>query len=144
MRIQVCAVLTAATLLLAPAAMADDRRDSAAPGAACYGEYTAKFKEASVGMKIVDIVLVRWPSNVLTLASTVLYLGTLPLHIGTGTSNDLAVSMVHVPWRFANMRPYGNFSEYKDRRTIEGWPICVPGAFGCRDASGERICHRWR
>ena len=146
MRIQICAVLTAATLLVAPTAMADDRRDTAAYGAAYAsdGEYTAKFKKASVGMKIVDIVLVRWPSAVLSLASTVLYFGTYPLHLPTGTSNDLGVYMLHVPWRFTVARPYGNFSEYKDRRTVQGWPICQQGAYGRADASGELVCHRWR
>ena len=146
MRIQICAVLTAATLFLASAAMADDRRDTAAFGAAYASdvEYTAKFKKAPVGMKIADIVLVRWPRFVLSLASTVLYIGTLPLTLPTGTTGDLATYMLHVPWRFTIARPYGNFSEYKDRRTVEGWPICVPGAYGRADASGELVCHRWR
>jgi hypothetical protein len=52
--------------------------------------------------------------------------------------------MIHVPWRFTTMRPYGNFSEYKDRRTVEGWRICERDAYGHTDARGERVCHRWR
>jgi hypothetical protein len=142
MRIQICAVLTVAALLAAPAAMADDRGPAAAYAPS--GEYTAKFKEASVGMKIVDVALVRFPSAVLSLASTVLFIGTLPLTLPTGTTYDLATYMVNVPWRFTGFRPYGNFSEYKDRRTVEGWPICVEGAYGRADARGEPICRRWR
>lgn len=137
MRINIFALLTIAIFLAAPTATA--AKCNYAPT-----EHTAAFREAHVGLKIVDVALVRLPMFALSLGSTVLYIATLPLTIPTGTSIDLAARMVQVPWRFTARRPYGNFSQYEDRRTVEGWPICAPGAYGCPDARGEPVCHRWR
>ncbi len=101
MRILICAVLTMTMLLAAPAAMADDN-------------------DAPVGMKILDFVLVRPTSFVISAASTVLFIGTVPLTFPMGVSYDLGTYMVSVPWRFTASRYYGNFSEYRDDRTVRG------------------------
>jgi len=101
MRILICAVMTMTMLLAAPAAMAEPA-------------------EASVGMKILDFVLVRPTSFVISAASTVLFIGTVPLTFPLGVSYDLGTYMVSVPWRYTSSRYYGNFSEYRDHRTIDG------------------------
>ena len=90
MRILVCAVLTMSMLLAAPAAMAEQG-------------------DAPVGMKILDFVLVRPISFVVSLASTGVYIGTVPLTLPMGYSYDLGTYMVTVPWRYTSSREYGNF-----------------------------------
>jgi len=101
MRILICAVLTMSMLLAAPAAMAES-------------------DDAPVGMKILDFVLVRPVSFVVSLASTGVFIGTLPLTFPIGVSYDLGTYMVTVPWRYTSAREYGNFSEYRDNRSIRG------------------------
>ncbi len=101
MRILICTVLTLSLLLVAPAAM-------------------AKSDDAPVGLKILDIVLVRPVSYVISVASTGVFLGTLPLTFPIGVSYDLGTHMVTVPWRYTAARPYGNFREYRDHRSIHG------------------------
>jgi hypothetical protein len=88
-------------LLAAPAAMAEPA-------------------DAPVGMKILDFVLVRPTSFVLSIASTAVFIGTVPLTYPMGFSYDLGNYMVAVPWRFTSSRHYGNFSEYRDSRTAKG------------------------
>ncbi|HEX9814781.1 MAG TPA: hypothetical protein VGB31_07530 [Myxococcota bacterium] len=101
MRILICAVLTMSMLLAAPAAMAEQG-------------------DARVGMKILDFVLVRPVSFVVSLASTGVFIGSLPLTFPMGVSYDLGTHMVTVPWRYTSSRQYGSFSEYRDHRTIHG------------------------
>ncbi len=101
MRILICAVLTMSMLLAAPAAMAEQG-------------------DAPVGMKILDFVLVRPTSFVISIVSTAVFIGTVPLTFPMGVSYDLGNYMVIVPWRYTSSREYGNFSEYRDHRTIRG------------------------
>jgi hypothetical protein len=101
MRILICAALTMSMLLAAPAAIAEP-------------------EEGPVGMKILDLVLVRPVSFVISLASTGVFIGSLPLTFPIGVSYDLGTSMVTVPWRYTSSRPYGNFEEYRDHRTVRG------------------------
>ena len=101
MRILICAVLTIAMLLAAPAAMAEP-------------------DDAPVGMKILDLVLVRPTSFVISLVSTGVFIGSLPLTFPIGVSYDLGTYMVTVPWRYTAARHYGNFSDYRDNRSIRG------------------------
>jgi len=101
MRILICAVLTMTLLLAAPAAMAEPA-------------------DAPVGMKILDFVLVRPTTFVLSIVSTAVFIGTVPLTYPIGVSYDLGAYMVAVPWRFTAARHFGNFSEYRDSRTVRG------------------------
>jgi hypothetical protein len=101
MRILICAVLTMSMLLVAPAAMAEPA-------------------DAPVGLKILDFVLVRPTSFVISAASTAVFIGTVPLTFPMGVSQDLGTYMVVVPWRYTSSRHYGNFSEYRDDRNIQG------------------------
>jgi hypothetical protein len=94
-------VLTMATLLAAPAAMAEPT-------------------EAPVALKILDFVLVRPTSMIMSIVSTAVFVGTAPLTFPMGVSYDLGTYMVTVPWRFTSSRHYGNFSEYRDDRTTRG------------------------
>jgi hypothetical protein len=105
MRILICAVLAVAMLLVAPAAMAE--RDDG-PG------------RSNVGLAIVDIVFVRWPCLVVSVASTAIYTVILPITYPIGVAGDLGTYMVTVPWRFTASRYYGNFKEYRDHRTVRG------------------------
>ena len=114
MRNLICAVLTAATLLAAPAAMAE-RDDGPRSGSVAPGWLMA-----------VDFAFVRTPSFVLSIASTGVFIATLPITypIGAATGpQNLGSYMVTVPWRFTTSRYYGNFSEYRDHRTIMGREI---------------------
>jgi len=101
MRALICAALTMATLLAAPAAMATPN-------------------DAPVGLKILDVVVVRPTSFLVSLVSTGIFLGSLPLTYPTGVSYDLGNYMIAAPWRFTSSRYIGNFREYKDRRTTLG------------------------
>ncbi len=101
MRILFCAVLTMSVLLAAPAAMAEH-------------------DDAPVAMKILDFVLVRPVAAVVSLASSSVYLATVPLTFPMGYSYDLGTYMVTVPWRFTAAREYGSFSEYRDDRSFRG------------------------
>ena len=108
MRILICTVLTVVTLLAAPVAMAE-QDDGPRP--------------APWWLMAIDLVLVRWPSIALASASTGVYFATLPITypIGAATGpKSLPTYMVKFPWRFATSRYYGNFSEYRDGRTLTG------------------------
>ena len=111
MRALICTALTIATLLAAPAAMAErDDGPSSAPG----------------WLMAIDFIFVRPPCALVSLASTSLFVGTLPITywIGAATGpHSLPTYMVTAPWRFTTSRYYGNFSEYRDHRTILGAEI---------------------
>jgi len=113
-RILICTVLTAVTLLAAPAAMAE-RDDGPQPGSLAPGWLMA-----------IDLVLVRPPSFILSIASTAVYVASLPITYPIGAASgprSLGPYMVNVPWRFTAMRYYGDFGEYRDHRTITGRQI---------------------
>lgn len=114
MRIFICTVLTAVTLLAAPAAMAE-RDDVAIPGSLAPGWLMA-----------IDLVLVRPPSIVLSIASTAIFVASLPITFPIGAATgprSLPTYLVEAPWRFATSRYYGDFARYRDHRTITGREI---------------------
>jgi hypothetical protein len=47
---------------------------------------------------------------------------TYPIGAATGPT-ALPTYMVTVPWRFTTSRYYGNFSKYRDHRTLRGAEI---------------------
>jgi hypothetical protein len=107
----ICTVLTAVTLLAAPAAMAE-RDDGPQPGSLAPGWLMA-----------IDFVFVRPPSFVLSIASTAAYIAFLPITypIGAATGpRGLTPVLVNAPWRFTTSRYYGDFANYRDHRTITG------------------------
>jgi len=114
-RILICTVLTAVTLLAAPAAMAE-RDDGPEP--------------ASWWLMAIDLVLVRPPSIALSFLSTGVFVATLPITypIGAATGpSSLPTYMVAFPWRFATSRYYGNFYECRDHRNLLGAKISDKG-----------------
>ena len=111
MRNLICTVLIAVSLLVAPAAMAE-RDDGPEP--------------VSGWMMAVDYVLVRPNSFWVSFLSTGVFIATLPITypIGAATGpRSLATYMVTTPWRFTTSRYPGNFSEYRDHRTLLGAEI---------------------
>ena len=111
MRILICTVMTVVTLLAAPAAMAE-RDDGPESGDLAPGWLMA-----------IDFVFVRPPSFLISIVSTSVFVATLPITypIGAATGpRSLETYIVNVPWRFTSSRYYGNFSEYRDHRTISG------------------------
>ncbi len=117
MRILICTLLTAVTLLAAPAAMAE-RDDGPKPGSFAPGWLMA-----------IDFVFVRPPCLVASLTSTALFIGLLPITypIGAVTGpRNLATYMITVPWRFTTSRYYGDFAKYRDHRTATGREIVEP------------------
>ena len=111
MRIFICTLLAAVCLLGAPAAMAE--RDDGPPPAPGW-------------LMAIDLVFVRPPSFALSLASTAVYIGLMPIAYPTGAAtgpHSLGTYIVNVPWRFTTSRYYGNFAEYRDHRTITGREI---------------------
>jgi hypothetical protein len=113
-RIFICTVLTAVTLLAAPVAMAE-RDDGPQPGSLAPGWLMA-----------IDFVFVRPPSFVLSIASTAVFVASLPITFPIGAAmgpRSLGTYIVNAPWRFTTSRYYGDFSEYRDHRTITGRAI---------------------
>lgn len=74
----------------------------------------------SVGMKVLDVALVRPLSAVGSVASTALFLGTLPVTFLTGISDPSAYLFVIAPWRFTSSRYVGEFEAYRDGGDIFG------------------------
>jgi hypothetical protein len=110
-RILICTVLTVVSLLAAPAAMAErDDGPVSAPG----------------WLKAIDFVLVRPPCLLFSFVSTGAFIGILPITypIGAATGpTSIGTYMVKFPWRFTTSRYYGNFSQYRDHRTLTGREI---------------------
>jgi hypothetical protein len=113
-RIFICTVLTAVTLLAAPAAMAE-RDDGPQPGSLAPGWLMA-----------IDLALVRPPCFFASIAATGLFIASLPITypIGAATGpRSIGTYIVNVPWRFTTSRYYGDFARYRDNRTITGREI---------------------
>ena len=77
-------------------------------------------REASAGLKIVDVVLVRPISVVGSTISTAAYLVISPFVFVMGVAEPTARVMVEAPWRFTAFRYMGEFDHYMDERPIMG------------------------
>ncbi|MDX9816211.1 MAG: hypothetical protein RBT06_04660 [Smithellaceae bacterium] len=76
--------------------------------------------EPSVGIKVVDILLVRPPCAVGSIISTAVYLAIcIPAFI-IGVDEPAAQYLVEAPWRFTSYRYIGEFNHYKDEQPIMG------------------------
>jgi hypothetical protein len=101
----ICVAVAMTMLLAAPAAMAErDDGPEPAPG----------------WLMAVDFIFVRPPSWIGAIASTGIFLASLPITYPIGVSSHLGTYMVTVPWRFMSGRYFGNFVDYRDHRTIRG------------------------
>ena len=70
-----------------------------------------------LGLKVVDVALVRPGMVVVSLASNAFFLGTLPLTFPIGVSDECAYLFVMAPWRFTALRFPGAFESYVDGGT---------------------------
>jgi hypothetical protein len=70
-----------------------------------------------IGLKVVDVALVRPGMVVVSFASTAFFLGTLPLTFPIGVSEESAYLFVMAPWRFTALRFPGAFESYVDGGT---------------------------
>ena len=70
--------------------------------------------------QVADAVLVRPLAMVGALASTGLFLGTLPLSFPMGIGDECAHVLMEGPWRFASGRVLGDLRRYNDGRNWLG------------------------
>ena len=70
--------------------------------------------------KTLDVAIVRPVSLVVSLVSTGLFLGTLPLTFPTGVGDESAYLLVAAPWRYTAGRYLGDFRHYQDGRDLFG------------------------
>ncbi len=75
-------------------------------------------EQPTVGMKVLDLLLVRPLSIVGSALSTAFYLVTVPITFPSGVSEPAARIFVEAPWRYTGMRYLGDFKHYKDGNPI--------------------------
>lgn len=78
------------------------------------------WEEPSLGIKIVDILLVRPLCVIGSTISTVTFIAISPLASLIGVGEETARYMVEAPWRFTSFRYVGQFNHYKDEQPIMG------------------------
>jgi len=71
-----------------------------------------------VGMKILDLIVVRPISAAVACASTVFCVGTMPLAYAIGVGEPSARVLIEAPWRYTGGRYLGDFYHYKDNKPI--------------------------
>jgi hypothetical protein len=69
-------------------------------------------------VKVVDFVMIRPLSIVVSTACTAVFLGSLPLTFPAGVSEPAARILVESPWKFTGARYLGEFRRYKDGEPI--------------------------
>lgn len=106
-------VILAIILILASASLAVAQKEPQS-----YPEATQE--EPSIGLKIVDVLLVRPIGVVGSTVSTATYIAISPLAFVMGLGEPAVRVMVEAPWRFTSCRYIGEFNHYKDERSIMG------------------------
>jgi len=71
-----------------------------------------------VGLKIVDLIILRPISAGVATISTAFFIATSPLTFVIGVSEPSARVLVEAPWRFTGGRFLGDFKHYKDGKPI--------------------------
>jgi hypothetical protein len=71
-----------------------------------------------IGIKIVDLMIVRPLCIGVSAASTGLCAGLSPLTCIMGVGEASTRVLVEAPWRFTCARPLGDFTHYKDGKPI--------------------------
>ncbi len=71
-----------------------------------------------VGLKILDLIIVRPISASVAIASTAFCGGTMPLAYVAGVGEQSARILIEAPWRFTGGRYLGDFYHYKDGKPI--------------------------
>ncbi len=75
-------------------------------------------EQPTMGMKVLDLLVVRPLSIVGSTASTAFYFVTVPITFPSGLSELAARIFVEAPWRYTGMRYLGDFKHYKDGNPI--------------------------
>jgi hypothetical protein len=84
--------------------------------------------EPPVGLKILDVVLVRPVCLVGSIVSTAAFLAISPLVFVIGVGEPTARVMFEAPWRFTSFRYVGQFDHYTDEKPIMGvWDLTPSG-----------------
>ena len=85
----------------------------------CSSAFAQEFREnPPVGMKILDLLVVRPISASVACATTAFCVGTMPLAYVTGIGEQSARVLIEAPWRFTGGRYLGDFQHYKDNQPI--------------------------
>ena len=71
-----------------------------------------------VGLKILDIIVVRPISASVACVSTAFCAGTMPLAYVIGVGEQSARVLIEAPWRYTGGRYLGDFYHYKDGKRI--------------------------
>ena len=71
-----------------------------------------------VGLKILDIIVIRPVSASVACVTTAFCVGTMPLAYVTGIGEPSARILIEAPWRFTAGRYLGDFYHYKDGKPI--------------------------
>ena len=71
-----------------------------------------------VGLKILDIIVVRPISASVACVSTAFCAGTMPLAYVIGVGEQSARVLIEAPWRYTGGRYLGDFYHYKDGKPI--------------------------
>ena len=71
-----------------------------------------------VGMKILDLLVVRPISAGVACLSTAFCVGTMPLAYIIGVGEQSARVLIEAPWRYTGGRYWGDFHHYKDGKPI--------------------------
>lgn len=77
-----------------------------------------EWEQPTVGMKVLDLLVVRPLSIVVSTTSTAFYIVTVPITFPSGISEPAARILVEAPWRYTGMRYIGDFKHYKDGNPI--------------------------
>ncbi len=78
----------------------------------------AEESDPSLGLKVVDLVVIRPVSAGVATISTAFFIATSPLTFIFGVSEPAARVLVEAPWRFTGVRYLGDFEHYKDGKPI--------------------------
>ena len=71
-------------------------------------------EEPSIGIKILDVLLLRPICVVGSTISTAAYLAISPLAFVMGLGEEALETMVEEPWQFTSCRYVGDFNNYKE------------------------------
>jgi hypothetical protein len=80
--------------------------------------------DPSVGIKILDVAVVRPLCLAGSIVSTAAFLVISPFALVIGVVEPAARAMVEAPWRFTSFRYVGQFDHYTDEKPIMGvWDL---------------------
>jgi len=78
----------------------------------------AEESDPTLGLKMVDLVVIRPLSAGVATISTAFFVVTSPLTFVFGVAEPAARVLVEAPWRFTGVRYLGDFEHYKDGKPI--------------------------